>query len=141
MKYLTDHFSCLFALATLNSSDVFETVIFKTKTWLKLRDRGFIKNSETESRNSRMRLHHKFQNRDFKICGFCRNFSKKMTSPLPKLNFFGFLTLFRPVFIVSYLQIQQRKTRWITVLLSHIRGAARNFVREGPVTDVVRFQL
>jgi len=39
MKYLTDQFQLcfLFALATLNSSDVVETVTFKTETLLKLR--------------------------------------------------------------------------------------------------------
>jgi len=42
MKYLTDHFNCFFALAKLNRSDVFETVTFKTKTSLKLRDGGFV---------------------------------------------------------------------------------------------------
>ena len=53
MKYLTDQFQMcfLFALATLHSNDVVETVTFKTETSLKLRDRGFIKNSETETRD------------------------------------------------------------------------------------------
>jgi len=51
MKCLTDQFQLcfLFALATLNSSDVVETVTFETETSSKLRDRGFIKNSETET--------------------------------------------------------------------------------------------
>jgi len=51
MKHLTDQFQLcfLFALATLSASDVVETVTFKTKTSLKLWDRGFIKNSETET--------------------------------------------------------------------------------------------
>jgi len=53
MKYLTDEFLLcfLFALATLNSSDVVETVTFKTETLLKLRDQGLIKNSETDTRD------------------------------------------------------------------------------------------
>ena len=33
----------------------------------------------------------------------------KMSSPLPNFNFFEVFTLFRPVFVVSYLQIQYRK--------------------------------
>jgi len=51
IKYLTDQFQLcfLFALATLNSSDVVETVTFETETSLKLRIRGFIKNSVTET--------------------------------------------------------------------------------------------
>jgi len=60
-------------LATLNSSDVVETVTFETETSLKLRDRDF-KNSETETR-------------DFKICGFCRHFSKKCRCRFPSWFF------------------------------------------------------
>jgi len=45
-------------------SDTVETVTFEIQTWLKLRDRDFIKNPETETR-------------DFKICAFCRLFCKK----------------------------------------------------------------
>jgi len=51
----------------VSTSDVVETVTFETETWLKRprpSHRDFIKNSETE-------------NRDFKICGFFWNFSKK----------------------------------------------------------------
>jgi len=62
-------------LATLNSSDVVETVTFKAKALLKLRDRGFIKNSET---------------RDFTIFGFCRNFSKKCRHHFPSWIFSKF---------------------------------------------------
>jgi len=40
-------------------SDAVETVTFETETWLKLRDRDFIKNPGTETR-------------DFKISAFCR---------------------------------------------------------------------
>jgi len=85
------NFNCVsvFVLATLNSSDVVET-----DTSLKLRDWDFIKNSET---------------RNFKICGFCRNFSKKCRYHFPSWIFFKFLAFFRPVFIVSYLQIQKKK--------------------------------
>jgi len=64
-----------------------------------LQDRDLVK-------PSRPRLHHKFRNRDFKICGFCRNFSKKCRHHFPSWICFEFLTLFRSVFIVSYLQIQ-----------------------------------
>jgi len=49
-------------------SDVVETVTFKTETWLKLRDRDFIKNPETETQ-------------DFKICAF-RPIWNKMSSLL-----------------------------------------------------------
>jgi len=109
MKYLTDQFQLcfLFALATLNSSDVVEAVTFETKTSLKLRDRGFIKNSETETR-------------DFKICGFCRNFSKKCRHRFPSWffsNFSHFSHLFSWFLACKY---KREKTRCITVLLSHI---------------------
>ena len=40
----------------LSSSDVVETVTFETETWLKLRDRDFIKNPETETWPSRPSL-------------------------------------------------------------------------------------
>jgi len=76
-------------------SDVVETVTFKTKTWLKLWDRDFIKNPETEIQ-------------DFKICAFCPIW-KKMSSLLLSWFFFKFLAFFRPVLVVSYLQMQQTK--------------------------------
>jgi len=56
-----------------NNSDAVETATFETvtETWLKLedRDRDFIKNSETESRDLKIET----ETRDFKICGFCGN--------------------------------------------------------------------
>jgi len=39
-------------------SDVVEAVTFEIETWLKLRDRDFIKNPETETQ-------------DFNICALC----------------------------------------------------------------------
>jgi len=43
-------------------SDGVKTVTFETETWLKLRDRDFIKNHETRVL--------KFETQDFKICAF-----------------------------------------------------------------------
>ena len=78
-----------------------------TETWSKVRD--LIEKSET---------------RESKICGLCRyfftNFEKILSQP-QSCNFFEFLAFFLPALFASYLQIQQRKTRWFTkVLLSHI---------------------
>jgi len=91
-------------------SDVVETVTFETETSLKLRDRDFIKNSETDTRLETS-----------KFVDFAE-FFKKMSSPSPFLRsyFFKFLEFFPPVFVVSYLQMQQRKTRWITEFYSAI---------------------
>jgi len=110
------NFHCVFvfALATLNGSVVVETITFETETSLKLRDRDFVKNSETETWMSRPRLE------TSKFLNFAEIF-QKMSPPLPKLNFFEFLAFFRLVFTVSYLQTQQRKNSLnYRVLLIHI---------------------
>ena len=60
------------------------------------RGRDFIKNSETKTR-------------DFKICAFCRNFLKIISSSLLTWIFFKFLAFFRCVLVVFYPQIQQTK--------------------------------
>ena len=55
-----------------------------------------------------------------KFVHFAEIFQKIIITTL-KLNFFKFLAFFQSVLVVSYLLIQQRKTRWITeVLQSHI---------------------
>jgi len=54
----------------LRVGDVVETVTFETETWLKLQDRDFIKNSETETRD----LKFDTETRVFEIYGFCRKF-------------------------------------------------------------------
>jgi len=70
------------------------------------RDRDFIKNSETETR-------------DFKICAFCRFFWKTSLSLLSRI-FFKFLAFFRRVLVVSYRKIQYTKNRWIIeILINH----------------------
>jgi len=96
---LTDQFQLcfLFALAKLNSSDVVETVTYKTKTSLKLRDRGFIKNSETrdlkfENETSSQILRPRLQN-----LWILPKFFKKRRHHFPSWIFFEVLTLFRPV--------------------------------------------
>jgi len=58
--------------ADIITSDVVETVASVAETSSKVRARGFIKNSVT---------------RDFKVSGFCRNFSKNVVITF-KLNFF-----------------------------------------------------
>jgi len=56
----------------MSTSDVVETVTFETETELKLRDRDFIKNPETEIETRDLKF--ETETRDFKICAFCRNF-------------------------------------------------------------------
>jgi len=77
-----------------------ETVTFETETWLKLRDRDFIKNSETETS---------------KFVHFAEIFEKNVVIT-SKLNFFQISGIFRPVLVVSYLQIRQTE---IEALLNH----------------------
>jgi len=91
--------------------DVVETVTFniETETWLKFRDRDgdrdFIKNSETETEIS-------------KFVHFAE--IKQNVVMTSELNFFKFLELFELVLVISYLQIQQTKNRWIIkILLNH----------------------
>jgi len=50
------------------ASDVIETATFETETeiWLKLRDRDFIKNSETRD----LKFETQTDTQDLKICGF-----------------------------------------------------------------------
>ena len=55
-------------------SDEAETLTFETKTSFKLRDRGFVKNSETETWNSRPRL------QTLKFMGFAENFQKNIVT-------------------------------------------------------------
>ena len=73
-------------------SDVVEAVTFEIETWLKLRDRDFIKNPETETQ-------------DFNICALC--WIKKNVAITSTSNFFKFLAFFWQVLVVSYLKIQQ----------------------------------
>jgi len=103
IKYLTDQFQLCFhfALATLNSSDVVETVTFETETSLKLRDRGFIKNSETETSWKIRRATLEIS----KFVDFAEIFQKNVVTA-SQVDFFKFPAFFRPVFIVSYLQIE-----------------------------------
>ena len=91
--------------ADIITSDVVETVASVAETSSKVRARGFIKNSVT---------------RDFKVSGFCRNFSKNVVITF-KLNFFRISGIPPLVMVVSCLQIQQTKCFWMAkVLLSHI---------------------
>ena len=65
----------------------------------KLRDRDFIKKSETEIS-------------DLKICGACWKISKNIQNHVTtnsKLNFFEVLADFLPAFVVCYVQIQKRR--------------------------------
>jgi len=95
----------------LTNSDVVETVPFETETWSKFRDRDFIKNSETETRD----LKFETETRDFKICAFCQIFL--MCNHFWIDFFFKFLAIFRHVLVVFYLQIQQTQNRWIIEIL------------------------
>ena len=100
-------------------SDVVETVTFETdttETWLKLRDRDFIKKSETETRDLTFETEAETRYSTF-VYFIAFVFNVVITS---KLIFFKFLAFFRPVFVVSYLQKQQTKNRWnIEILLNH----------------------
>jgi len=91
IKYLTDQFQLcfLFALATLNSSDVVETVTLKTKTSLKLRYRGFTKNSETRDLKFENETSSQIPRPRLQNLWILPKLIKKMSSPLPKLNFFS----------------------------------------------------
>jgi len=135
MKDLTDIYQLwfVFALATLNSSDVVETITFKTETSLKLRDRGFIKNSRLEIRDSRLEIAEtrglKLENETssqiprprLKYMWFCWNVSKKCRHHLPIWIFFRIShivpTCFHCFFTCKY---NREKTGWIAVLSSHI---------------------
>ena len=64
-------------------SDAIKTVTFKTETWQNLRDRDFIKNPQTETRD----LKFETETRDFRICAICRNFLNTPSS-LPSGIFF-----------------------------------------------------
>ena len=72
--------------------------VAETATSLKLRDRDFIKNSETW--NSRPKLQNLWTS---------PKFLKEMSSPLRSWIIFEFLAFFPPILIVSYLEIQQTK--------------------------------
>jgi len=66
-----------------------------SETWLKLRDRNFIKKSET---------------RDLQIFQFCINYSKIIQENVfttSNLNFFELLTFLQPVLVFPYLHVQQ----------------------------------
>jgi len=54
-----------------------------------------------------------------KFVQFAEIFQKIIITTL-KLNFFKFLAFFQSVLVVSYLLIQQRKTRWITEIYKAI---------------------
>jgi len=70
--------------------------------WWCIRDRHFIKNSATS-----------------KFVHFAEIFLKNVVIT-SKLIFFKFLAFFRHVLVVSYLQMQQTKNRWIIgILLNH----------------------
>jgi len=109
MKYLTDHFQ-LYFFCIGNTKQQWRSPNHNLRdrdSRLEIRDRDFIKNSETETL-------------DFKICGFCRNL-KKMSLYLPKLNFFRISPIFPTCFHCFLPAIKiEKKTRLITVLLSHI---------------------
>ena len=68
------------------------------------RDRDFIKNSETKTRD----LKFETETRDFIIYAFCQFFFL-MSSSLRTWIFFKFLAFFRRILVVSHLQIQQTK--------------------------------
>ena len=70
--------------------------VVETETWLKFRDETSSKNSETETSN---------------FVHFAE--IKKNIVITSDLIFFRFLAFFRRVLVVSYLQIQQTKNRWI----------------------------
>ena len=73
-----------------DSSDVVETAIFETETWVKLRDRDFIKNSEIEIRDLKFKDGHSRLQNLWILPNFFLN--AVITS---KLIFFEFLALFR----------------------------------------------
>jgi len=77
----------------INSSDVVET-----ETWLKLRDRDFIKNSETPDL--------KLENSKF---GLLPNFFKKNVVITSEAIFFKFLALFRPVWLFLTCKYSEQK--------------------------------
>ena len=71
------------------ASDVIETATFETETeiWLKLRDRDFIKNSETRD----LKFETQTDTQDLKICGFFWKFQKTIviTSKLKVFQIYG----------------------------------------------------
>ena len=80
-----------------------------------LRERDFIKNPETETRDFKFET----ENRDFKICAFCRKFFIKCrlhfwVELFP--NFWYFPHLFW-LFLTCKVQVQQIKNRWIIDIL------------------------
>jgi len=79
------------------SSGVVEIITLETETWLKLRDRDFIKNSGTRD------LKFETETRDFKICAFFSEFLLKNFVITSKMNFFKFLSFVRDVVVVSSL--------------------------------------
>ena len=120
MKYICSAVLTRVAVVYLSfwtSQELFSLPLFEAVCLVdrNLRDREFTKNSETETRDLKLET----ETRDFKICGFCRNFSKNVSSSLLSQISFEFLPSFQPVSLVSYLQTQHTKNIWITeVLLS-----------------------
>jgi len=78
----------------------------ETDTWSKLRDRDFIRNSVTKTRD----LKFEKEVRDFNISAIFQIFLNVVITSVS--NFFKFKEFFRHLLVVSYLQIQQKK-RWI----------------------------
>ena len=77
------------------------------------RDRDFIKNSETETRDL------KFETETSKYVHFAEILLKNVVIT-SDFNFFQISGIFRLVWVVFYLQIQQTKNRWITeILINH----------------------
>jgi len=121
--------ACMSLILLLRVGDVVETVTFETETWLKLQDRDFIKNSETETRD----LKFDTETRVFEIYGFCRKFWKNVVFT-SKLYFLNFLAFFQLVLVVSYQKIQQTKNRWIVEILLN------NFFAIFKVSRLVAFE-
>ena len=80
--------------------------------------------TETSSKVRDSRLEFRDRYRDLTICGLCQYFSKnfpKNVITALKLKFFRISVIFPPALVVSHLEIQQKKARWITeIFLSHI---------------------
>jgi len=89
MIFSDSHFRLHYFYFVKYSLNVVKTVTFETKTLLKFRDRDFIKNSKTETRD----LNFKDKIRNFKICAFFQNYSKNYCHHF-KVHFFQISGIF-----------------------------------------------
>jgi len=99
------------------TSDLVENVTFETETWLKFQDE-----TETSPKTLRPRRETWRSWPRLRLQNFCilPKFFEKISSWLLTLFFFKFLAFFWCGLVVSYLQIEQTKKRWITeILINH----------------------